>query len=288
MDTQALAAFVAIVDHQSFSEAAEALHLTQPAVSKRLASLENQLGAPLVERGQRNFNLTESGQRLLPYARRILDELHNARLDLSSTTGQIGGRLPVIASHHIGLHHLPAWLRRFNRDYPDVTLELQFMDSESAFDHLKRRTCELAFVTLNDAMDQQFDIKAQWEDPMVFVTGTTHPLASQPEPELADLARYDALLPDTRTATYRVISRLFMAENRTLKLQMPTNYLETIKMMTSVGLGWSVLPRSMVDTTLTVLPIRHDVSRMLGGIGLEGRHLSPAAEALVAIARELH
>ncbi|MEQ5833921.1 LysR family transcriptional regulator [Marinobacter sp. NFXS9] len=288
MDTQALSAFVAIVDHQSFSEAAEALHLTQPAVSKRLASLENQLGAPLVERGQRSFSLTESGRRLLPYARRILDELHNARLDLSATTGRIGGRLPVIASHHIGLHHLPAWLRRFNRDYPDVTLELQFMDSESAFDHLKRRTCELAFVTLSDAMDRQFDIKAQWEDPMVFVAGTTHPLASMPQPELSDLARYDALLPDTKTATYRVISRLFMAENLTLRLQMPTNYLETIKMMSSVGLGWSVLPHSMVDNSLTVLPIRHEVSRMLGGIGLEGRNLSPAAEALLDIARELH
>lgn len=288
MDTQALSAFVAIVDHQSFSEAAEALHLTQPAVSKRLASLENQLGAPLVERGQRSFSLTESGRRLLPYARRILDELHNARLDLSATTGRIGGRLPVIASHHIGLHHLPAWLRRFNRDYPDVTLELQFMDSESAFDHLKRRTCELAFVTLSDAMDRQFDIKAQWEDPMVFVAGTTHPLANMPQPELSDLARYDALLPDTKTATYRVISRLFMAENLTLRLQMPTNYLETIKMMSSVGLGWSVLPHSMVDNSLTVLPIRHEVSRMLGGIGLEGRNLSPAAEALLDIARELH
>lgn len=288
MDTQALAAFVAVVDHQSFSEAAEALHLTQPAVSKRLASLEGQIGSTLIERGQRTLNLTEAGRRLLPYARRILDELHNARLDLSAASGRIGGRLSVIASHHIGLHHLPAWLRRFNRDYPDVALELQFMDSESAFDHLKRRTCELALVTLNDAMDRQFDIKAQWLDPMVFVVGKTHPLAGETDPGLAQLAEYNALLPDTRTATYRVISRLFMAEKLTLRPQMPTNYLETIKMMASVGLGWSVLPSSMVDTTLKVLEIDHPVSRMLGAISLSGRSLSPAAEALLTIARELH
>lgn len=288
MDTQALAAFVAVVDHQSFSDAADVLHLTQPAVSKRLASLENQLGSPLLERGQRNLSLTETGRRLLPYARRILDELHNARLDLATTTGKIGGRLPVIASHHIGLHHLPAWLRRFNRDFPDVSLELQFMDSESAFDQLKRRTCELAFVTLDDAMDRQFDIKAQWKDPMVFVTGKAHPLASSPKPGLADLADYSALLPETRTSTFRVVSRLFMREKLTLRPQMPTNYLETIKMMTNVGLGWSVLPESMVDQSLHVLPIEHEVSRMLGAISLQGRGLSPAAEALLDIVRELH
>ncbi|WP_111496034.1 MULTISPECIES: LysR family transcriptional regulator [Marinobacter] len=288
MDTQALAAFVAIVDHQSFSEAAEALHLTQPAVSKRLASLENQAGMPLIERGQRSFALTEGGRRLLPYARRILDELHNARLDLSAATGRIGGRLSVIASHHIGLHHLPAWLRRFNRDYPDVSLELQFMDSESAFDQLKRRSCELAFVTLSDAMDQPFDIKTQWLDPMAFVVGNEHPLAFRDPVALADLSGYSALLPDTGTATYRVISRLFMAENLTLRPRMPTNYLETIKMMTSVGLGWSVLPRSMLDASLHVLPVAHDVSRMLGAIGLAGRSLSPAAEALLSIAEEMN
>lgn len=288
MDTQALAAFIAVVDHQSFSEAAEALHLTQPAVSKRLASLENQLGSSLIERGQRSLALTEAGRRLLPYARRILDELHNARLDLAAATGKIGGRLSVIASHHIGLHHLPAWLRRFNRDFPDVSLELQFMDSESAFDQLKRRTCELAFVTLNDAMDRQFDVKAQWKDPMVFVAGLTHPLAQARNPALADLAHYSALLPETGTATFRVVSRLFLAEKLTLHPQMPTNYLETIKMMTSVGLGWSVLPESMVDKSLQVLPVGHEISRMLGAIGLQGRGLSPAAEALMEIVRELH
>ncbi|WP_148862642.1 LysR family transcriptional regulator [Marinobacter fonticola] len=288
MDTQALAAFIAIVDHRSFSEAAEALHLTQPAVSKRLASLENQISSPLIERGQRSLALTEAGQRLLPYARRILDELHNARLDLAASTGRIGGRLSVIASHHIGLHHLPAWLRRLNREFPDVALELQFMDSESAFDQLKRRTCELAFVTLNDAMDRHFDIQAQWQDPMVFIVGLTHPLASYESPVLADLAGYSALLPETNTATFRVVSRLFLTEKLTLRPQMPTNYLETIKMMTSVGLGWSVLPESMVDGSLHVLPIKHEVSRMLGAIGLQGRALSPAAGALLDIVRELH
>ena len=68
---------------------------------------------------------------------------------------------------------------------------------------------------------------------------------------------------------------------------MPTNYLETIKMMASVGLGWSVLPVSMVDDSLTVLSVPHSVSRILGGVGLKGRSLSPQAQALLDIAADL-
>ncbi|MAA63468.1 MAG: LysR family transcriptional regulator [Alteromonadaceae bacterium] len=288
MDTQSLSAFVAIVDHQSFSEAAEALHLTQPAISKRLASLENQIGTALIDRRQRGMALTDAGSRLLPYARRILDELHNARLDLETTTHRIAGRLPVIASHHIGLHHLPAWLRRFNREFPQVELALQFMDSESAFEQMRRRVCELAFVTLNDAMDQHFNVHEQWADPMVFVCGKTHPLADVRQPTLASLAPYSALLPDTGTATYRVVSRLFLSEGLTLNPQMPTNYLETLKMMTSVGLGWSVLPLKMTDESLVRLEVPHQLERTLGAVGLAGRELSPAARALLRIVKDMH
>ena len=191
----------------------------------------------------------------------------------------------IIASH-IGLHHLPRWLRRFKREYPQVTLDLQFMESDTAYEQMRKRNAELAFVTLSDSMDPGFDVFAQWPDPMGFVVGSEHPLADLPKPGLADLAKFPALLPDTATSTYRVVSRLFLENRLPLHPQMPTNYLETIKMMTSVGLGWSVLPERMVDSGLTVLDVGHPVTRVLGGIGLSGRQLGAAARALLAIVAE--
>ncbi|PVY78248.1 LysR family transcriptional regulator [Tamilnaduibacter salinus] len=286
MDTQLLKAFVTVVDQGSFSEAAETLHLTQPAVSKRLATLEQQLGGPLIERGARQLRLTDAGTRLLPHARRILDELHNARLSLTDPGSEVAGPLPLIASHHIGLHHLPAWLRRLNREHPAVNVALQFMDSESGYGQMRRRTAELAFVTLNDSMDRTFEVHASWLDPMAFVCSPDHPLAQMVAPGLTELARYDALLPEAGTATYRTISRLFLEADLTLRPQMPTNYLETIKVMTGVGLGWSVLPQRMVDHSLKTMPIPHPVTRRLGAVGLRGRILSPAAHALLAIVED--
>lgn len=287
MDTNALKAFLTIVDQGSFSEAAESLHLTQPAISKRIAALENQLGTTLIDRRHRRLHVTEAGARLLPYARRIVDEIHNARMVLSSDSAAVEGQLPIIASHHIGLHHLPNWLRRFTRDFPGVSLSLQFMESDGAYEQMRKRNAELAFVTLSDSMDRNFTVHEQWSDPMAFVAGPEHSLANLRSPTLADLAGHPALLPDTSTATYRVVSRLFLEANLPLRPQMPTNYLETIKMMTSVGLGWSVLPVSMVDDSVRRLDTGFPVTRVLGAVGLAGRQLSGAARALIGVVRTL-
>jgi DNA-binding transcriptional LysR family regulator len=287
MDAHLLQAFVTIIDQESFSEAAERLHLTQPAISKRLSALENLTGNRLIDRSNRKIRLTDAGARLLPHARRIIDEVHNAKRALSDRRDSVSGRLSVIASHHIGLHHLPAWLRRLNREFPDVSLELKFMDSESALDMMEKRTAELAFVTLSESMSPSFEVQARWEDDMAFVVSPEHPLARLKSPTLADLSHYDALLPEAGTATYRTVSRLFLDQGLALQLQMPTNYLETIKVMAGVGLGWSVLPVNMLDQTLITLPVNYRVSRLLGGIGLKGRSLSPQAKALLAIAAEL-
>lgn len=287
MDSNALKAFVTIVDQGSFSEAAENLHLTQPAISKRLAALENQLGTSLLERSHRQIRLTDAGARLLPHARRILDEVHNARLALQDGAGEVSGHLALIASHHIGLHHLPAWLQRLSREYPEVSLGLQFMDSEGAYDQMRKRTAELAFVTLSESMDQSFEVHVRWEDRMAFVVSPDHPLAQLDSPGLAELSRYDALLPEAGTATYRTVSRLFLDADLPLNLPMPTNYMETLKVMAGVGLGWSVLPVNMVDESLKVVPVPHRVSRFLGAIGLRGRTLSPQARALLGIAGEI-
>lgn len=285
MDAHSLKAFLTIVDQGSFSEAADILHLTQPAISKRLAALENQLGSPLIDRSHRQIRLTDAGARLLPHARKILDEIHNARMALSADSATVEGELQIIASHHIGLHHLPNWLRRFSRDYPGVSLSLQFMESDVAYEQMRKRNAELAFVTLSDSMASHFMVYDQWSDPMAFVVGPEHFLAGLDSPTLKDLASHPALLPDTTTATFRVVSRLFLEANLPLHPQMPTNYLETIKMMTSVGLGWSVLPLNMVDDSIRRLDVGFPVTRVLGAVGLTGRQLSGAARALIDIVK---
>ena len=112
----------------------------------------------------------------------------------------------------------------------------------------------------------------------------SHPLARLPKPSLADIAAHPAVLPDPGTFTHRIVAETFARRGLSLQLRMTTNYLETIKMMVSVGLAWSALPQTMVDAQVVVLPVPGvQLSRRLGYVTHGGRTLSRAAHAFIAL-----
>ena len=148
MDLANLNAFIAIAETGSFSGAAERLFLTQPAISKRIASIEQQLKLRLFDRLGREVSLTEAGRALLPRAYQILNVLDDTRRALNNLNGEVSGRLTLATSHHIGLHRLPPLLREFTRTYPKVALDIQFLDSEVAYEEILHGRAELAVITL--------------------------------------------------------------------------------------------------------------------------------------------
>jgi len=125
-----------------------------------------------------------------------------------------------------------------------------------------------------------------WNDPLDFVIAPEHPLAGRERVSLRQLADYPAVFPGANTFTHRVVSGLFEQHGIRPDIGMSTNYLETIKMMVSIGLAWSVLPRTMLDNQVRALPIPGvALQRRLGVIWHSGRTLSNAAEALIELLR---
>ncbi|WP_437881273.1 LysR family transcriptional regulator [Pseudomonas sp. LRF_L74] len=287
MDLANLNAFIAIAESGSFSEAAERLHLTQPAVSKRIASLEQQLDMRLFDRLGREINLTEAGRALLPRAYQILNVLDDTRRALSNLNGEITGRLTLATSHHIGLHRLPPILRAFTRAHPQVALDIQFLDSEVAYEEILHGRAELAVITLAPETREPVRAVAVWDDPLDFVAAPEHPLILNGIASLADIAHHPAVFPGDNTFTHHIVQRLFEAAGLTPNIGMSTNYLETIKMMVSIGLAWSVLPRTMLDEQVTRLPLPGiQLRRQLGYILHRERTLSNAARAFMALLDE--
>lgn len=282
MDTASLTAFLEVARAESFSQAAENLHLTQPAISKRISGLEESLGVELFDRVGRRIALTEAGRALLPRARLLLLELEDMRRAVGNLSGPITGTLKVGTSHHIGLHRLPATLRAFSTRYRDVRLDLRFIDSEEAYESVLSGELELGIVTLPPVPDDRLVARQVWDDPLAFVAGHEHPLAKQKKVTLADLTQHSAILPSSSTFTRQIASRLFQESGLELRVSMTTNYLETIKMMASIGLGWSVLPASMADAELRILKINGiDLRRSLGVVYHPRRTLSRAAQAML-------
>ncbi len=289
MDTQNLRAFIAVARSESFSLAADHLHLTQPAISKRISLLEEQLAMRLFDRIGRQVSLTEAGRTLLPRATHILEEIEQATQAIRDLSSDIRGELHLVTSHHIGLHRLPAVLRAFNHSYPAVQLDIQFMDSQQAYEKILSGNFDLGIVTQAPKTDEQICSETVWKDLLVFVASKSHALSKLSTLTLDELSHYPALLPETKFYTALIVENLFRKSGLNLKTIMSTNYLETIKALITAGYAWGVLPEIMLtDKSLVRLPVKcAPLIRQLDCIYHRDRSLSNPAKAMLQLLREL-
>ncbi len=291
MDFTTLDVFVAVSESGSFSRAAERSFLTQSAVSKRIAALEAELDATLFDRLGRRIRLTEAGENFLISARRLLADFRASSEAVRSLKENIGGRLKLATSHHVGIHRLPPVLREFVRRYPDVELDLVFMDSEQACAAVAEGALELAVVTLPDDIISTLQTELVWPDPLVIVSAPDHPLVKPSRhkrlpPDV--LSHHKAVLPGRGTVTRRILLHALEPHGVTPTTSLETNYLETIKMLVGVGLGWSALPASMIDDSVTEVGIaRLSMRRELGAVIRRERTLSRAGAAFHSLLQEI-
>lgn len=284
MDISNYAAFLAVAERESFSLAAEQLHLTQPAISKRIAQLEGELGVTLFDRLGRRVALTEAGRALRPVAERILSDVRETRQVIANLSREVSGPLSVVTSHHIGLRRLPPILRDFTRSYRRVRLDLAFMDSEQACQAVERGVFELGVVTLPLRPSPLLECIPLWEDRLVIAVARDHPLAGQAGASLEQLGVHPAILPAVGTYTRTIIEAPILQRHGALDVILETNYLETIRTMVAIGLGWSALPRVMLGDDVVEVPVEGlDIRRTLGLVRHAGRTVSNASRALTEL-----
>ena len=287
MDTSTYQAFISVSEHGTFSKAAEVLYITQPAISKRIALLEEQLGSQLFDRIGKRVILNEAGRALLPVAERILLEVKESHRVIDNLSGQVSGHLSLVTSHHIGLRRLPTILKQYAKDFPKVRLDLAFMDSENACQKIEVGHYELGVVTLPLIRPKRLKLTPLWNDPLTIAVSQSHPLAkiaAGKSISLNQLAKHSSILPAVGTYTRTVIEKPIIQKHGSLDVVLETNYLETIRMMVSIGLGWSALPRAMIDDSLVEVNIKGLViERTLGIVQHEGRSLSNAGKAMIAL-----
>jgi len=284
MDFANLKAFISVAETGSFSEASEQLYLTQPAISKRIASLEAELDTELFDRIGRQVSLTETGKALLPRARQILLEVEDSQREIQNLSNKVSGTLRIGTSHHIGLHRLPPVLRAFTKRHPDVELDIRFMDSEEACRAVEHGDLEMGIVTLPLSPSPVLNTNIIWPDPLSVIVSKDHPLKKLKQVSLKQLAEHKAVLPARGTFTREIIEQAFKQKLVDVDISLSTNYLETIKMLVSVGLGWSVLPMSMIDKDVKDINTPElSLTRQLGIVQHAKRTQSNAALALTEI-----
>jgi DNA-binding transcriptional LysR family regulator len=232
--------------------------------------------------------LTEAGNSLAYRANLILQQVEDTERAIRNLNGEIGGQLSLATSHHVGLWRLPHVLTGYTAKHPQVSLDLHFMDSEVAHERIIHGELEMAIITLAPLPHERLIAEPIWRDELVFVCSPVHDLAIRKNLSIKELSEYAAILPDMTTFTGRIVKGMFKDHDLPLEVSMSTNYLETIKMLIGVGLGWSVLPKTMVNDDVVVLDIsvEIDLARTLGVIHHVNRTLSNAGEAFINVLRE--
>ena len=289
LDTQQLLTFLAIAETGSFSAAAARLHVSQPAISKRLSQLEQRLGFTLFDRLGQRVVLTYRGERLLPAVREIQSCLDDIVAAAQLSDDRLSGRLALSLSHYCGLQLLPDVLEEFSSRYPDVLLDLSFHDSERAIEQVALGDVTLAYATLPPRLDARVHAKVLWEEMLQPVVAARH----CPEGHPADLRtigeRLPLILPAEATSTRTAIDRWLDDCDLTPPAVIEINQLESIAVLAATGVGWAVIPATLQRPGLVALPGEACPlpRRELGLIEPAGRAVNPLAEAFVALVDQI-
>lgn len=274
----------------SISRAAEALFLSQPAVTLQLQALERELGARLLERSGRRISLTREGQELYELARPLvegLDGLDGAFRE--RVRGLDAGDLNVAAGSSTILYLLPKIVEAFRAAHPEVRLTLHNVTGAGGLDLLRSDAVDLAVGSMLDVpADLSYEPVYRFE-PML-ITPRNHPLAQKPELELQDLSPYGLILPPQRLTTYRLVDLVFQQNRVPYTVALEVGGWEVIKQYVAMGLGISIvtsicLTEADRERLAARSLARYFPSRSYGVVVRKGKYLSPHARAFTELIR---
>jgi len=280
--------FLAVAEYGGVTRAADAVFVSQPAVSKAVQELERQVGVPLLEHIGRRVALTEAGEILAGYARRIFALAEEGKREMDELRGLEQGQLAIGASTTIGIYLLPAVMGAFHARYPAISLTLIIENAELVLARLRAGALDLAFMEGSARGD---DVRAEpyRRDDLTLVTAPTHPFARAGVATPDELATAPFLMRERGSGTREAVEAAFLEHGIAPNTAMELGHTEAIKQAVAAGLGVSIL------STLTVRPevasgllvavpiVGVTISRMLLQVQRRAYRPSSAARAFLAV-----
>jgi len=272
----------------SVSRAAEALYVSQPAITLQLQALERELGIKLFERSGRRLVPSREGQLLYELAKPLVEGIDG--LDAvfrEQIRGLDAGELNVAAGSSTILYLLPGIVEAFRDRQPDVRLTLHNVTGAGGLDLLRSDAVDLAVGSMLDVPADLSYAPVYRFEPML-ITPLDHPLANKPDLKLEDLSPYGLILPPKRLTTYRLVDLVFQQNRVPYTVALEVGGWEVIKQYVAMGLGVSIVTAiCLTEADRTRLAARslaqYFPSRSYGVVVRKGKYLSPQARAFVEL-----
>ena len=261
MEFPQLEAFLEAASRGSFRRAADALYLSQPSVSARIQTLEDEVGVALFHRTARGVRLTNMGQVFLPFAQRSMETLRRGREVLESVRQSSAGILNMATARVIGTYVLPETLQKFQHLYPETNLHIKVGGSLDVLQMVVDEEVQLGLARFMQHPD--VDALHLYDEEAVLVVHPDHSFAMTGVAAMFAVAQEPLILydpGDPGSSYFQFINRVCRDAGVTPKVEMNLDSVEAAKNMVQLGLGISFLPRSGVrqeleSGTLTLIDV---------------------------------
>lgn len=293
MADRRLQVFHAVAKHLSFTKAAEALFMTQPAVTFQIKQLEEHFNTRLFERGHGRISLTPAGDIVLDYAERILGLSAELDTRLKEMTGQIAGLLLVGASTTIAEFLLPQVLGDFKSRHPNVVPRLFVANSGAVENRVAEHTLDIGFIEAPSHL-AAVATDVCCEDELVVVCGPSHPLAQNKALTPKQLVEYPYISRESGSGTREVTDAYFQKAGvrpETLNVVMELGSPEALKGLVATGLGYTIMSRATVQKEsrlgeLVGIPLAPRLIRNLSVVYPKEKFRSRLVNTFVQFAKE--
>ena len=280
--------FADLVETRSFSKSAKLNGITQSAVSQQARAMERHFKTLLIDRSQKQFQLTREGQRVYEAAKEILHNYEKLQSELQEMKKVISGTIRISTIYSIGLHELPPFIKRFLHDFPSVNVRVEYRRSNLVYEDLLHNSVDFGLVAF-PVKHRQIEILPFRDDQLVLITHPQHALARRTRIEVKDLAGQRFIGFDPDIPTRKAVDLIFREHRLEIDPVMEFDNIETVKRAVEIDHGVAVVPLATVaqehkQGTLAVIPFEgKEFTRPLAILHRRGRVLTPAMKKFIEV-----
>lgn len=290
LDTLGLEAFLAIAEAGRFQKAADTLHITQTALTRRLQNFEALLGVKLVERTTRSVALTRVGLDFLPRARRLLSDLSNALIEIHNTGRAQRGDVVIACVPTVGVQYLPRVIQAYSARYPENRIKILDHASSGVADAVLRRDAEFG-INISGPHHPDLVSVPLLEDRFVLICRDDHALARRKSVPWKQLSTLPLIFAGEVSGNRPLLDTALGARNVTLRSDYEVQRSSTAVGLVAEGIAAAVVPSLAIQNgsyprIKVVMLTEPVVSRSLVLVSRKTSHLSPAAQALYDMIRK--
>lgn len=285
MELRQLFFFMEVARHRSITKAAEHLHISQPALSKSIISLEEELGMTLIIRTNKTSDLTDAGNVVLDYAQKMTGQLDEMRLTLNDLTNLSRGQINIGLPPFIGSLFFPRVMAKFHRAYPNIELNITEYGGARVVKSVEEGEFELGVAVL--PLDERiFNVYPIVEEDIKLLVHKKHPLASRKEVYVKDLKDEEFIFYHEEFALNQIIRNHFIiTAGFEPKILFKSSQWDLMSQMVAANLGLTILPQSICNRVfakdIEIISLKPTIKWRLAVITKKDRYISNAGRTFI-------